>query len=49
MADEGKCGYEMCRCGVSGDAEYCSDHCRDAAGQDITEIMCDCGHPGCGA
>ena len=48
MADEGKCGHEMCRCSVSGDAEYCSDHCKDAEGQDMTEISCDCGHSGCG-
>jgi hypothetical protein len=48
MADEGKCGHEMCRCSVSGDTEYCSDHCRDAEDQDMTEIACDCGHPGCG-
>ena len=48
MADEGKCGHEMCGCSVSGDAEYCSDHCRDAEGQDMTEISCDCGHAGCG-
>jgi hypothetical protein len=32
---------------VTGDAEYCSDHCEDAADQDLTEINCDCGHPGC--
>lgn len=47
MADEGKCEHEMCVCKVGEDAEYCSDHCRDAVGQDMTEIRCDCGHPSC--
>lgn len=49
MADENdnKCGHDMCVCAVTGDAEYCSDHCEDAADQDLTEINCDCGHPGC--
>jgi hypothetical protein len=47
MADEGRCSHEGCGCGVTGDAEYCSDHCREAEKQDITEIACDCGHDGC--
>ena len=38
---------EGCGCGVAGDAEYCGDHCRKAAKQDITEISCDCGHDSC--
>ena len=49
MADEGKCQHEMCSCPATGEASYCSDHCRDAADQDIVEIRCDCGHPGCAA
>ena len=51
MADNdnnGKCAHNMCACAVSGDQEYCSDHCEDAADTDMTEINCDCGHPGCG-
>lgn len=47
MADENKCGHDMCDCRVSGDMEYCSDHCKDAVDQDIVEIHCDCGHPAC--
>lgn len=47
MADEGKCAHEMCVCRTTGDEEYCSDHCKDAADQDIIEIACDCGHSGC--
>ena len=46
--DDNKCGHEGCVCNVGGEAEYCSDHCENAADQDITEISCDCGHPGCG-
>jgi hypothetical protein len=47
MADENKCGHAMCDCQVSVDSKYCSDHCKDAVDQDIVEIACDCGHPGC--
>lgn len=47
MADQGKCGHEMCKCASKRDDGYCSDHCRDAAGHDLTEIKCDCGHSAC--
>lgn len=48
MADnDNKCGHDICLCAVTDDAEYCSQHCEDAADQDLTEISCDCGHPGC--
>ena len=47
MAENGQCEHEICVCPVTGDAEYCSDHCRDAVAEDMTEIACDCGHPGC--
>ena len=49
MADDedNRCAHGGCRCAVSGDSDYCSDHCRDAAEQDIVEIACDCGHPQC--
>lgn len=48
MADENNtCGHDICSCPVSGDQEYCSDHCRETERQDMTEIACDCGHPGC--
>lgn len=47
MDENTKCAHEMCDCVVIGDAEYCSDHCKDAVDQDLTEIKCDCGHSGC--
>jgi len=47
MADNNKCGHDACSCPARPDGEYCSDHCRDVAGQDIVEIKCDCGHDGC--
>lgn len=47
MADENKCRHDACSCQASGDASYCSDHCKDAVEQDIIEISCDCGHQGC--
>jgi hypothetical protein len=48
MADENECGHDGCGCSISGDQKYCSDHCENADDQDIIEISCDCGHPGCG-
>jgi hypothetical protein len=48
MADNTGCKHQLCNCPATGDSDYCSDHCRDIADQDITEIRCDCGHPGCG-
>ena len=45
--DNKKCAHKMCRCMTSGDSQYCSQHCEDTADQDLTEISCDCGHPGC--
>ncbi len=47
MADDGKCAHEGCGCPVTGDNKYCSDHCSAAGDADMTEIACDCGHPGC--
>jgi len=47
MADQGKCAHEMCNCAAAGDSKYCSDHCEEAADQDLVEIRCDCGHDGC--
>jgi len=49
MADDNKCAHEICDCAAKADSKYCSDHCRDADDQDIVEIKCDCGHPGCTA
>ena len=47
MTEDNKCAHGACNCAVDDDTEYCSDHCEDAAGQDIIEINCDCGHDGC--
>ncbi len=48
MADDNKCGHEICTCRADGDTGYCSAQCKMAADQDLTELKCDCGHPGCG-
>jgi hypothetical protein len=47
MEDSRKCACDMCNCQATEGTNYCSDHCRDVAEQDITEIRCDCGHSGC--
>ena len=47
MIENTKCLHTACVCRVADDEEYCSQHCENAGNQDITEIKCDCGHPGC--
>lgn len=48
MADENnRCGHEMCGCAVGEDEEYCSPQCEAAGEEDMTDIACNCGHPGC--
>jgi len=48
MADENKCAHDLCVCAKAENSDYCSEHCKDAVDQDLTEIRCDCGHAGCG-
>jgi hypothetical protein len=45
--DNSSCKHDACVCMTTNDSEYCSDHCKEAAEQDIIEIKCDCGHGGC--
>ena len=47
MTDQ-KCKHELCTCITAGGDDYCSDHCREATEQDISEIKCDCGCLNCG-
>ena len=47
MANENECGHDLCTCQADGDSGYCSVHCKNAADQQLTELKCDCGHPGC--
>lgn len=45
MADTKKCKHSSCSCTVTGGKDYCSTVCEDSEG--VTEIACECGHPGC--
>ncbi|HLA95096.1 MAG TPA: hypothetical protein VK612_05190 [Pyrinomonadaceae bacterium] len=45
--DNANCKHDGCNCSVTGDAEFCSDHCKEISEQEIIEIACDCGHSGC--
>ena len=40
-----ECAHKPCKCSAPADDEYCSTHCRNAAGG--TETNCSCGHPEC--
>lgn len=49
MADEvNKCEHDGCTCPVRDDEEYCSPQCEAADEGDVTGIVCECGHSGCG-
>ncbi|HEV2912254.1 MAG TPA: hypothetical protein VGX92_02960 [Pyrinomonadaceae bacterium] len=47
MADEERetCAHPGCNCPKPQDSDYCSASC--AGAEDIAEVICDCGHPGC--
>lgn len=48
MADTNKCAHPACQCMVTKGGPYgpyCSEHCQEA--KNITELRCDCHHPGC--
>jgi metallothionein len=45
MTETKKCAHPACSCAVTGENTYCSQSCEDAA--EMTEISCNCGHPGC--
>ncbi len=47
MTNENKCAHDLCSCAKPADSDYCSEHCKDAVDQDLTEIRCDCGHSDC--
>ncbi len=45
-----QCGHEGCNCQVGQTGEFCSDHCREHAGDAGHEAhACECGHADCQA
>jgi metallothionein len=45
MSDQKKCANPACSCVPANKEKFCSAHCEGLKGS--TEVMCDCGHPGC--
>jgi hypothetical protein len=48
MNGANKCAHPACKCLVPDNSQfgkYCSAHCETA--QEVSELKCDCGHPGC--
>ena len=43
--DAKKCAHPSCTCTVT-EGKYCSQICEDS--KDVTDLKCDCHHPGCG-
>ncbi|MGH7357353.1 MAG: hypothetical protein ACREJR_00905 [Candidatus Rokuibacteriota bacterium] len=41
------CQHEGCRGQADAGQEFCSDHCRQHAGEAHAEHACECGHPAC--
>ena len=49
MAEKKQCAHPGCNCQVADGGlygNYCSAHCK-AAGKDVVELVCECGHPEC--
>jgi hypothetical protein len=49
MPEKTKCAHPPCSCSVKEDSahgKYCSAHC-EQAGDAVTEVFCECHHPGC--
>ena len=45
-----RCGHEGCTCQVEQSGDFCSEHCRERAGDTGHGAhACECGHPGCQA
>lgn len=45
-----QCGHEGCTCQVEQSGGFCSDHCREHAGDTGHDAhACECGHPQCQA
>jgi metallothionein len=42
---QSKCAHPACSCPIAKSDKFCSQSCKEAA--EITEIACQCGHPGC--
>ncbi len=45
MTEAKKCEHPACNCMAAENSKFCSDYCHDA--REITELSCNCGHPGC--
>ena len=41
------CAMTGCNC-IATEGEFCSDYCREHAGETHGSGNCGCGHPGCG-
>lgn len=45
MSNETKCHHPACNCTPSDNEKHCGGYCHDMG--DLTELTCQCGHPGC--
>jgi hypothetical protein len=47
MTQPKKCKHAACNCMTTDGKDYCGDRCKDS--KKITELVCQCNHPGCKA
>jgi len=47
MSDPKNCANPACTCTTKENEQYCSHHC-ERVKKDIVEVVCRCGHGGCG-
>jgi len=47
MAEVKTCHNPACTCTLRDNQNYCSPHCENTK-KDTVELVCECGHPGCG-
>lgn len=40
-----KCAHASCSCTVPAGQKFCCQMCEDS--KDVTDLSCDCKHPGC--
>lgn len=41
------CAHETCLCEVAEQGAFCSDYCKEAWDDNITDAACRCGHAAC--
>lgn len=41
------CQHQPCQCEVTEQGAFCSDYCKEAWDDNLSDPVCKCGHDGC--